>query len=288
MDDVNGATAPAPATTPTPAAPAVAAPPVSETPVSPAPAAAPIHAASQPPAAQPPASPEAPLSPAPEKTPEASLLGAEPQKDVKAAEAEKPKDNKEGAPAEGAAPEQKQDGGQSEEPAPLPSFEAFKLPEGVTLEGERLGEFTKELAELEVLTKADHAKMQEFGQKMVDRHVAELQKTVERLNEHYVNAWEKQKTDWKESFEKDPEIGGNRAQTTINSALQFIRTHGGTEAQQQEFRELMNTTGVGNHPALIRILAKANAVLGEGKPLPGTKPVQQDKGKVARRYGATS
>lgn len=278
-ENVTLAPAAAPVTNPTPAAPAAVSSP---SPVQ-TPPAAPVAAA--PPAVVPPSPPEAPSTPAPVTTEAApaatSLLGAEAPKD--AAPAAQDAATEAAKPAEGTETK-KEDGSQSADPAPLPTFEAFKLPDGMTVDGGKLGEFTKELAEFETRTKADHASMQEFGQKLMDRHVAEVQGTVERLNDYYKSAFEKQRNDWKEAFEKDSEIGGNRAETSVNAALQFIRTHGGTEAHQAEFRALMDSTGVGNHPALIRILAKANAVLGEGKPLPGVKPPAAPQGKAQRRY----
>lgn len=204
---------------------------------------------------------------------------AEAKPEIKPADV-KPEDKK----VEPVVEVKKDEGSQSDEPAPLPTYE-FKAPEGLTLDDAKLGEFTKELAEFETLNKADHAKMQEFGQKLVERHAAEVKSTIERLNHSYAEQWEKQKNDWKESFVKDPEIGGNRQQTTVNAAAEFIRTHGGTEAQQEEFRNLMDMTGAGNHPAMIRILAKAMQSMGEGKPVPANKPVQQNASKVAKRYG---
>lgn len=265
-------TAPAVTTTQIPAAPIVA---------TPAPAAVPppvsTTTSTAPPVESPPAAvaplqpPEAPIPPAAPAEKATSLLGT--ALEVKPAE-DKPAEIKVDA-------EKKEEGGQSGEPAPLPVFEAFTLPEDFSSDGTRLDEFTKELADFETATKADHAMLQAFGQKLVDRHVAEVQ----RLNDFYKTAFENQKNDWKQSFEKDPEIGGNRAQTSINAAIQFIETHGGSTEQKAEFRSLMNTTGVGNHPALIRILAKANAVLAEGKPLPGTKPPAASTSKVERRYG---
>lgn len=229
----------------------------------------------------------APAAPAPVAPAEKSLLSAEPLKEDKkeippaASEAQKAE--------EGKAPEtKKEEGSQSDEPAPLPTYEAFTLPEGITHDDGKLGEFTKELAAFELLTKADHAKMQEFGQTLVNRHVAEQQALALKITEHYQNAWQKQGDDWKDAFEKDPEIGLNRRDTTLNAAQEFIRTHGGTEDQQNEFRQLMDTTKIGNHPALIRLLARANTALSEGKPLAAPKPPLTTTSKVERRYGKTS
>lgn len=182
------------------------------------------------------------------------------------------------------AEQKKEEAPKAEEPAQLPTYEDFKLPEGINLDKEKFGEFTGILADIE-LAKGDHAKMQEAGQKLVDRHIAELQDALKRQTEHYASEWEKQKTAWRDSFVKDPEIGGNRQDTTVKAALQFIRTHGGNDAQQAEFRQLMDSTGLGNHPALIRLLANANITLAEGKPVPAQKPATQPMSKVERRYG---
>lgn len=174
---------------------------------------------------------------------------------------------------------------QSEEPAPLPTYDDFTLPEGITPDNELISNFTKDLAEFEQSTKADHAAMQEFGQKLIDQYVAESTKTAERISTYYQETFEKTKNQWKEDFEKDPELGGNRAQTTVDSAKSFIKTHGGDAAQQQAFHKLMDETGLGNHPVIIRLLANAGRNMQEGKPLPATSPVQPQMSKVAKRYG---
>src|SRR6185312_11366885 len=109
-----------------------------------------------------------------------------------------------------------------------PTYEAFTLPEGVEVDSDRMGEFTGILADLETKSKAGHEFVQEFGQKAVDFHVAELQRAIESLNKTQLESWEKTVTDWREATVADPEIGGNRIQTTLDSANKFIRTHGGT------------------------------------------------------------
>lgn len=178
-----------------------------------------------------------------------------------------------------------EDGGQSDEPAPLPIYDPFIAPEGITLDKDRVGKFTELLSDLELKGKADHALVQEFGQKAVDFHIAEVKQAVENVTNLYKQTWERQKNEWKETFLKDPEIGGNRFQTTVDSALTFIRTHGGTTEQQAEFRNLMETSGLGNHPAMIRILASAGKAMSEGRPLAANQPVLPSKSKVSTLYG---
>jgi len=265
-----------PAVEPTPA-------PVVETPVAPS---APVVEAVVVPES--PVTPE--VTPAVETAPEPAtevkkedtLLGE--GADIKATE-EAPKPPEEvKVEAEGQT-EQKVEGGQSEEPAPPPSYEAFKVPEDVQLSPERITEFTKLLSDLEVTGKADHAAMQEFGQKAIEFHVNEQKALVEAINKTQLETWEKTVIGWKDDFLKDPEIGGNRFQTTLDSANKFIKTHGGTAEQQKEFRNLLNTSGLGNHPTMIRILAQAGTAMSEGKPLAASTPVSAPKSKTATMYG---
>ena len=158
----------------------------------------------------------------------------------------------------------------------IPVYEPFVLPEGVEVDEKELGEFKNLIGEYKA--------PQEFGQKLLDRHIAELN----RFQQTQLQAWETEKESWAEDFRKDQEIGGNRAQTTIDSAHKFIRTHGGTPEQQQELYDILARTGLNNHKALIRIFAKAAAapVLNEGTPRPAPQnPVGMDK--AARWYGKT-
>lgn len=185
--------------------------------------------------------------------------------------------------------------GQSDESAPppkevleAPKYEPFKLPENVSLDETKVSEFTNILSELELKGKASHAEVQEFGQKAVDLFINEQKSLVEHINKTQLTAWEKTKTDWKDLTLKDPEIGGNRFQTALTSAQTFIRTHGGSPEQQAEFRALMDTSGLGNHPAMIRLLAKAGASMTEGSPLAAKTPVSAPKSKTQTMYGKSN
>jgi hypothetical protein len=233
--------------------------------------------------------------PAPvEATPEApkteTLLGEameKPAEEAPKVEESAPK-AEEVAPVEGQPTEevaQPDEGGQTEDPAPPPKYEPFTLPDGVTVDEGKLGEFHAILSELELEGKADHAMLQAKGQKLVDFHINEVKNAVTNITELYQKTWEKQKTDWKESVVKDPELGGNRLQTSIDTALNFIRTHGGTSEQQQEFRELMESSGLGNHPAVIRLFVNAGRTMSEGKPMAAPKPIMQSKSRTQTMYG---
>jgi hypothetical protein len=153
------------------------------------------------------------------------------------------------------APETTKEPGDQIEKTQLPSYDAFKLPEGMTYDQEKLSDFTNILGEFQSLTKADQAATQAFGQKLIDRHVAELQKAVQSVSELTKTQKETQVDEWDKAFRSDPEIGGKKQDTTLNAAKAAIATLGGNAAQQAEFRTLLKETGAYAHPAMIRTLA---------------------------------
>jgi hypothetical protein len=112
-----------------------------------------------------------------------------------------------------------------------------------------------------------------------------VQRVVTELQTAQQQRWDTMKTEWKDQFLADPEIGGNRTMASVNAAQQFIRTHGGSDEQQAEFRALMETSGLGNHPAMIRILAKAGAAMSEGQPLAARAPAPVQLSKTQKLYG---
>lgn len=187
-------------------------------------------------------------------------------------------------PVEGDKPlEAKPD--QTVEPAPLPVYEPWVVPETITLDETLSGEFNQMLGELQNSTKAEQAFVQKFGQTLVDKHIAVVGETVDRLHEAYTHAWQKQTDGWRESFIKDPEIGGKRQETTIRQANEFIDTHGGTPEQKAAFREVMKNTGLGVHPEVLRLLSNAMNRFREGRPLPANAPRIATASKTQRMYG---
>ncbi len=138
----------------------------------------------------------------------------------------------------------------------LPTYEAFKLPENVALDKEPLDAFSKILGEIET-GKLDHAGMQAKGQALIDLAAKATTDSINRLNDYYVQIHETQKKDWFEAAKKDPDLGNGDEKIfgEIASNLRSsIDTYAGSSDQQKEFRTLMKDTGVGNHPALLRML----------------------------------
>ena len=193
-----------------------------------------------------------------------TVLGEDPSKIAPAAE-----------PAADATP--KEEPTPSDEPAQVASYENFVLPDGVAVEPEKLGKFTEILGE--------HKASQALGQQLVDLFAVEVKAVREAALAEAESSKAALVKQWGEQFEKDPEIGGNRKDTTVNAARSFISKYAGTPEQQTEFRQLMETTGLGNHPAVIRALSNANLALSEGKPLPARASATEVKSKTQIMYG---
>lgn len=175
----------------------------------------------------------------------------------------------------------------AEDKATLPAFEKFTTPEGISLNEKVLGEFTSMLGSFESVSKAEHAEVQKFGQALVDYHTSRLNDAIADLTKQYEASWKKQTEDWRTQFESDPEIGGNRKDSTVKAAEDFIRTHGGSEDQQKELRALLRKTGLGNHPAIIRSYANAglSKMLTEGSPVPAQAPSPSKMTRAQKMYG---
>lgn len=193
-------------------------------------------------------------------------------------------------PGEKTAEEPKATEGQSDEPAPLPAYDPFTLPEGTAFDEGRMGDFTKLLGEFEN-SKPDHEGFQKFGQGLVDFHIAEIGEALKRQEQSYVQSWNQRKTDWVKQFEADPEMGGNRKETSLREAKEFITTHGGSQEHIDAFYEMLKETGAEAHPAMVRFLLNVSNSSSFRTPqqLAANKPADTKlMSKVAKRYGSTT
>lgn len=260
------------------ASPAAATPPVEAAPVT-----SPVEAASTTPspvttAATTEAAPVAPVEAAKQET---TLLGADPapvevKKDA-SVEANKAPDTK------------KEEGGQSAEAAQLPTYEDFKLPEGFTHDKEKLSAFVKDLSELQTSTKADQKTMQAFGQKLMDKYVAEVQNVIKQVQEQNEAANKSKISGWKAEFEKAPDK--DTVLKSAGTAISLLPKDG----LGKEFRQFLNETGVGNNQTLARVLAHYEKVISGYKAKyeseAGVKPLaaqvspEKPKGIAQKMYG---
>lgn len=137
-------------------------------------------------------------------------------------------------------------------------YEDFTVPEGFTLDpkvAEEAGTLFKELN----LSQA-------AGQKLIDMYTA---KTLEAAQAPY-KAYTEMREGWQKAVKADPEIGSRLAEvkTTVAQALDSL----GDPKLATEFREAMDLTGAGDHPAFIKAFYKLAQKIAPGNNVRGTGP----------------
>lgn len=197
-----------------------------------APAAAPVAPAAAPAAAAPDAVPAADTG----LTPPDSLLGDKP-----AAEGEKPAEK----PAEAA---------KQEEAKPI-EYTDFKLPEGLTVDETKVGEFKTLASELGI--------PQEGAQKLMDLYANE----IKQISEAPMRAWTDLQTQWRDEVKNDPVIGGANLERNLAATKAGLNNLLGESAGK--FFEALNITGAGNNPEIVRGLMKAAAPHAPATPIRG-------------------
>jgi hypothetical protein len=84
--------------------------------------------------------------------------------------------------------------------------------------------------------------------------------------------WNNTQADWQGEVKADKEIGGPNFDATKATVARVIDTVGGTEAKA--IRDAFNFTGAGNHPAIVKFVARLGKYVTEGGPVAGT-PVHE-------------
>jgi hypothetical protein len=188
----------------------------------------------------------APAEAAPESK-DAKTDGDKPPADAKdkKPDGEAPKDDKDAAKDDPA----KKDATAAEPPAPI-KYEAFKLPEGIKLDDERIGKFTEIAGAAQV--------PQDVAQSMVDLHISEMQRLEGEVRQqteaHQRDVWKKLNDTWKTDARNDEQIGGNRLETALARGKAVLEEYGGTADQVRELIAHTSNNGMGNFPGFLRFL----------------------------------
>jgi hypothetical protein len=138
----------------------------------------------------------------------------------------------------------------ADKPAGAPEKYDFKAPEGVQLDPTVLGLF-------EPIAK-DLGLTQEQAQKLVDIYPQIQAKQVEQ--------WSQQVEKWAEDTKSDKEIGGDKLTVNVGLAQKALDTFG-----NKPLRALLDSTGIGNHPEVVRAFAKVGKLMSEDSLVLGGK-----------------
>jgi|GEM_PF-2287815 hypothetical protein len=220
------------------------------------------------------ASTAAPESATPESAPSllSSAAGKQPAQPAPAADAESEPDAKAAD-----APESGKDGGQPAKPddpgkakaegkadaatdpakdatakdppdqPPALSLEDLKFPEGMALDAEA-GKAFVDLLNNAALTGKDR------GQALIDLHLKEIDRVAQHIAAHQRKVWNDLNAGWQDQLRKDPELGGNRLDTTLSRAKAVIEEFLSPEDAKALLIHTDNN-GMGNFPVFIRLLS---------------------------------
>lgn len=184
-------------------------------------------------------------APAASETPKPALtteLGGE--KPAEPAKAEEPKLGADGKPIEPKAEEKKSDAPIAFDPAKL------TLPEGMKTDDPLFKSYTEIMGD-------DKLSPQDRAQKSLDLYT----NAIKQAGEASTQAWTKVNEGWVKEVKADPEIGGAKFDTTKTEISRTIDLLGD---KAPAFRQALDITGIGNHPAFWKGMAAFAKLLTEG------------------------
>jgi hypothetical protein len=120
-------------------------------------------------------------------------------------------------------------------PAVPEKYEDFKLPDGVKLDTELMGEFGATAKELG-LTQEQAQRVADLGAKLSQKNAAAVNDAVEQA-----------KTEWIAQSKTDKEIGGEKFDANAAEAKAVFDAFG-----TPELGKLLVDSGLGNHPEMLR------------------------------------
>lgn len=136
---------------------------------------------------------------------------------------------------------------EDDEPKGAPeAYEDFTAPDGVELDTEVLGEFQALGKELDL--------PQEQAQKVVDLGT----KLAQKWAEQQVESVKALHAEWTDASKADKEFGGDALPANLATAKKAVETYG-TPA----LRELLDQSGLGNHPEVIRLFVRVGKTISE-------------------------
>ena len=155
--------------------------------------------------------------------------------------------------AEGAAQTQTDTTGDAANVAP--EQYTFQFPEGYTPDPEALGEFEGVLKESKL--------SQEAAQKLVNLQI----KSNEKIANMHKETWDGMIKTWVDSAKNDKEFGGQNFDANMAVARKAIE-HFGTP----EMKEMLDLTGAGNNPEMLRFAYRVGKAISEDKLHVGGNP----------------
>lgn len=134
----------------------------------------------------------------------------------------------------------------------VPEKYEFTMPEGVEMDSEMLAEFEPIAKELGL--------SQEKAQKLVDIQIKSLQKLQAAHEIQQEEAFKEMTTQWATAAKADSEYGGAKFNENLSVAQKALK-----QFASEGLIEYLNSSGLGNHPEVIRTFVKVGKAISEDK-----------------------
>lgn len=157
--------------------------------------------------------------------------------------------------AEKSEKEQKQEG--------APEKYEFQAGEGVELDAEALKDFEPVARDLNLTN--------EQAQKLVDAYP----KILAGVQQRQADAWQATTEQWAADVKADKEIGGEKLTANLSAAQRALDQFG-----TPDLKEYLNTTGLGNHPDLVKTFVKIGKSMSEDGMVTGKEHGQRSAAEV--------
>jgi hypothetical protein len=134
------------------------------------------------------------------------------------------------------------DGGEKpgDKPAGAPEKYELALPEGMTLD--------------EATFAAAEPVLRELG--LNNEQATKLATVIAEVRASEAEAFVQQVQEWGKATQADPEIGGRALEATLTEGRKALAKHG-----SPELRALLDSTGLGNHPEVVRFFARVGKTI---------------------------
>lgn len=157
------------------------------------------------------------------------------------------------------------DGDQAKADSATPDKYEFKAPDGREFDAQVLEQFSEVAKELKL--------SQDDAQKMIDKIAPALAEKQQRV-------MAEARQNWVESVKTDKEFGGEKLGENIGVAKKALDAFG-----TPELRALLNESGLGDHPEIIRAFYRAGKAISEdGRIVTGGKPQGKPEDPAKRLF----
>jgi hypothetical protein len=130
-------------------------------------------------------------------------------------------------------------------PEGAPEKYEFKAPEGKQLDAETIKTFSEVAKELNLTQDAAQKMLTAMSDKLGTQQAAQIESV---------------RSQWAESSKSDKEFGGDKITENLSVAKKALDTFG-----TAELRSLLNDSGLGNHPEVIRFMYRAGKAISEDR-----------------------